>query len=396
MSIRLSQRVTKLSPSMTLAITAQYKEMAKQGIDVVGFGAGEPDFDTPQHIAEAAIEAIRSGFTRYTAASGIAELKEAICAKLKRDNGLEYQPNQIIIGTGAKQGLFNAIMALCNAGDEVIIPRPYWVSYTEMVKVADADPVFVDAKEENDFKITVKDLESAVTDRTKALIFSSPVNPTGAVYTREEIAAIAEFAVKHDLYVISDEIYEKLIYDGMQHFSIASFGDEIKKRTIVINGMSKAYAMTGWRMGYAAAEPGIIAAMSSLQGHSTSNPTSFVQKAAVAALTGPQEPLAAMVREFERRRNVMVDMLNEIPGISCRKPCGAFYVMANISKLYGREFQGVTVNDSISFAKALLEKAHVAVIPGAAFGADEYIRLSYAASMEDIRKGVSRIAEFVK
>lgn len=396
MFVKLSERVVKLSPSMTLAIDAKAKEMASQGVDVIGFGAGEPDFDTPQHIQDAGIEAIQKGFTRYTATAGIADLKQAVCTKLQEDNGLTYQPNQILVSTGAKHSLFNAIMSICNEGDEVIIPQPYWVSYPEMVLVADALPVYVDCKEENGFKMTVEDLKAAITKKTKAMFLNSPSNPTGAIYTKEDLEGIAALAVEHDFYIISDEIYEKLIYDDNKFVSIAQLGEEIKKRTILINGMSKAYAMTGWRIGYAAAEPELISAMARLQGHSTSNATSFCQTASVAALLGDQEPIAKMVVEFEKRRNYMVKTINSIPGLSCLKPGGAFYVMANVSELYGKEIGGVEINDSITLAQVLLEQIHVAVVPGAAFGADDFVRLSYATSMANIETGLRRIADFLK
>ena len=392
---KLSARTNRLSPSMTLAISAKFKTLVREGKDAINFSVGEPDFDTPRHICEAAIEAINCGFTRYTTASGIPELKEAICNKLKEDNGLDYTPKNIIVGTGAKQPLFNAFLSLCEAGDEVIVPTPYWVSYSEMVKVTDATPVYVVCQEENDFKMDLNDLKQAITPKTKAIIFSSPVNPTGAIYTADEMKVIAELAVENDFYVIADEIYEKLIYDG-EHVSIASFGAEIKKRTVVVNGMSKAYAMTGWRMGYAAAPTEIIAAMNKLQGHSTSNPTSFVQKAAVASLTGPKDSIESMRQQFEKRRNFMVKTINDIPGLSCRKPGGAFYVMMNIKALFGREINGVVIEDSLSFATELLEKTFVAVVPGSAFGAEGYVRLSYANSMENIAEGLRRIADFVK
>lgn len=393
---KLSARTNRLSPSMTLAISAKFKSMVREGKDAINFSVGEPDFNTPQHICDAAIKAINDGFTRYTPASGIPELKEAICQKLKQDNGLDYTNKNIIVGTGAKQPLFNAFLSLCEAGDEVIVPTPYWVSYSEMVKVSDATPVYVECKEENDFKLDINDLRAAVTDKTKAIIFSSPVNPTGAIYTAEEMKAIAELAVEKDFYVIADEIYEKLVYDGRKHTSIASFGEEIKKRTVVINGVSKAYAMTGWRMGYAAAPEQVVAAMNKIQGHSTSNPTSFVQKAAVQALTGPTESIEAMRQEFEKRRNFMVETINNIPGISCNKPGGAFYVMMNIKNIIGKEIDGVEIKDSMTFATTLLEKKYVALVPGSAFGAEGYVRMSYANSMENIAEGLRRIADFIK
>ncbi len=391
---KLTERTKRLSPSMTLAISAMYKELVREGKDAINFSVGEPDFNTPEHICEAAIDAINDGFTRYTTASGIPELKEAICKKLKEENDLDYTPKNIIVGTGAKQPLFNAFLALCEEGDEVLVPSPYWVSYSEMIKVTDATPVYIDSAEENDFKVKIEDLEAAITPNTKCLIFNSPSNPTGTVYTREELSAIADLAVKHDFYIISDEIYEKLIYDG-EHVSLASFNDEVKKLTVVINGMSKAYAMTGWRIGYAAASEEIIGAMNKLQGHSTSNPTSFVQKGALAALEGSDESVDAMREQFVKRRDFMVETINNIPNISCRKPGGAFYVMMNIKELMGEEIKGKIINNSMDFALHLLETAHVATVPGSAFGIEGFVRLSYAASMEEIAEGLNRIKEFV-
>ncbi len=391
---KLTERTKRLSPSMTLAISAMYKDLVREGKDAINFSVGEPDFDTPEHICKAAIDAINDGFTRYTTASGIPELKEAICKKLKVENDLEYTPKNIIVGTGAKQPLFNAFLALCEEGDEVLVPSPYWVSYSEMIKVTDATPVYIECTEENDFKVNIEDLEAAITPNTKCMIFNSPSNPTGTVYTREELKAIADLAVKHDFYVISDEIYEKLIYEG-EHVSIASFNDEIKNLTVVINGMSKAYAMTGWRIGYAAASEEIIGAMNKLQGHSTSNPTSFVQKGALAALEGSDESVDAMREQFLKRRDFMVETINNIPNISCLKPGGAFYVMMNIQDLIGKELKGKVINNSMDFALHLLETSYVATVPGSAFGVEGFVRLSYAASMEEIAEGLKRIEEFV-
>ncbi len=393
---KLTERTKRLSPSMTLAISAKFKELVREGKDAINFSVGEPDFNTPQHICDAAIEAINSGFTKYTTASGIPELKEAICKKLKRDNNLDYTTKNIIVGTGAKQPLFNAFLTLCEEGDEVLVPAPYWVSYSEMVKVTDATPVYIECPEDNDFKLKIEDLENAITENTKCMIFNSPGNPTGTVYNEEELRAIADLAVKYDFYIISDEIYEKLIYDGLEHVSIASFNEDIKNRTVVINGMSKAYAMTGWRLGYAAASVEIIAAMNKIQGHSTSNPTSFVQKGALAALEGSEESVIAMREQFDKRRQYMVETINNMNNVSCRKPGGAFYVMMNIKELFGKEIQGKVINNSMDFATHLIETAHVATVPGSAFGMEGFVRLSYANSMENIEEGLSRIAEFVK
>lgn len=394
--MELSRKAMAISGSVTLTIDAKAKKMKSEGIDVVGFGAGEPDFNTPENIIEKAITALKEGRTKYTPASGILELKKSVCKKLKNDNGVEYKPSQIIISNGAKHSIHNALMAICNPGDEVIIPVPYWVSYPELVKIADAKPVFVETSEENGFKYTLESLNKAVTDRTKAIILNSPNNPTGTIYTKEELEMIAEFAVERDIIVISDEIYEKLVYDGNNHVSIASLNDEIKRRTILINGLSKAYAMTGWRIGYAAADESIIKIMSNLQSHATSNPNSISQYAGVEALEGDQHVVEMMRREFEKRRNYMVERVNEIPGLSCRKPEGAFYVMVNIHNVKGRVIKGRIIDCSMTLCDALLDDAKVAAVPGSAFGADDYIRLSYATSMENIKKGLDRIEEFLK
>lgn len=393
--MKLSARAKQISPSVTLAIDTKAKQMMAQGIDVISFGVGEPDFDTPVHIREAAIEAINTGFTRYTPASGINELKNAICAKLKRDNGLEYRPEQIVVSNGAKHSLYNALMVLVETGDEVIIPAPYWVSYSEMVKLTGARPVFVQTKEEQDFKLQIEDLKAAITPNAKVLMLNSPSNPTGMVYTQEELKAIGQVALEHDLYIIADEIYEKLVYDGAEHHSIAALIPEMKDRTVLINGMSKAYAMTGWRIGYTASHIDIAKAMSSMQSHATSNPNSIAQKASVAGLNGPEEPITAMVGEFAKRREFMVERINQIEGLSCRKPQGAFYVMANVSKLFGKTIGGEVIKDDMQLAAALLEKAHVAVVPGSAFGASDFVRLSYATSLEQIKEGLNRIDKFI-
>ncbi|TDT61539.1 pyridoxal phosphate-dependent aminotransferase [Fonticella tunisiensis] len=394
--MELSNKAQRISSSLTLAISAKAKKLKEQGIDVINFSAGEPDFTTPTNVQNAAVEAIRKGLIRYTPASGILELKEAISRKLKRDNNLDYMPTQIVISNGAKHSIYNALMAICNPGDEVIIPVPYWVSYPEIVKLADAVPVMVKTKEENNFKYTKEDLESAITNKTKAIILNSPNNPTGAVYSEKELGAIAEIAIEHDLIVISDEIYEKLIYGDAKHISIASLNQEIKKRTIVINGVSKAYAMTGWRIGYAASEENIAKIISNIQSHATSNPNSIAQYASVEALAGPQDDVEKMRSEFEKRRDYMVEKINSINNISCKKPDGAFYVMINISKLKGESIKNHKINTSFDLCSALLEVAKVAAIPGAAFGVDDYIRLSYATSMENIIEGLERIENFLK
>lgn len=391
----ISKRIGSISPSVTLAISAKAKQMKADGIDVVGFGAGEPDFDTPEHIKEAAKKAIDEGFTKYTPASGILELKKAICKKFRTDNNLDYLPEEILVSCGAKHSIFNAILALCNEGDEVILPSPYWVSYPEMIKVAGAKAVVLKTAQEDSFKISPQQLKEVITSKTKLLILNSPSNPTGMVYRKEELVAISKVLVEKGIFCISDEIYEKIIYDGQEHISIASLGSDIKKLTIVINGVSKSYSMTGWRIGYAAGPKEIIKAMSNLQSHSTSNPTSISQKASLAALEGPQEPLYDMVAEFAKRRDYIVKRLNSIEGVSCLKPQGAFYVFPDVSKIIGKTFKEQTIKDSIFLTEILLEEANVAVVPGGEFGAGEYIRLSYATSMENITKGLDRIKEFV-
>lgn len=391
----LSKKAMQISPSLTLAITAKAKKMRAEGIDVIGFGAGEPDFNTPKNIQEAAIKAIEQGLTRYTAASGIIELKEAIVKKLKEDNNLTYKTSQIIISTGAKQCLANVFQAILNPGDEVIVGVPYWVSYPELIQLADGVPVFVDSEEANAFKLTVDALEKAVTEKTKAIIINSPNNPTGTVYTKAELEALANFAKEKDILIISDEIYEKLLYGEEGHISIASLNEDAYNRTIVINGVSKAYAMTGWRIGYAAASEKITALMSNIQSHTTSNPCSIAQYASVEALNGSQDEVEEMKKEFKKRRDFMVDRINSIKNLSCVKPEGAFYVMVNISKVLNKEVDGNVIKDSLAFGDLLLEKEKVAVIPGIAFGVDNFIRLSYATSMENIKNGLDRIESFV-
>ena len=395
MNLNLSEKGLKISPSVTLEITAKAKAMKAEGIDVVSFGAGEPDFNTPENIRKEGIRAIEEGLTRYTPASGIIELKKAVCEKFKNDNGLNYSPSNIIISSGAKHSIYNALMAIINPGDEVIIGVPYWVSYPELVKISGGEPVYVQTKEENDFKFTVSDLNKVLTDKTKAIILNSPSNPTGAIYDENDLREIANWAVENNIFVISDEIYEKLVYDG-NHISIASFNEDIKNLTIVINGMSKAYAMTGWRIGFAAAHESIAKVMSNLQSHTTSNPCSISQYASVVGLTGDQSSVEDMKKHFEERRNYMVDTINSIKGLSCRKPKGAFYIMINITQLKGKTIRGTKINSSLDFAKVLLDESKVAVIPGIGFGDDDYIRLSYATSMENIKKGLSRIKDIVE
>ncbi|AFS78545.1 aspartate aminotransferase AspB [Gottschalkia acidurici 9a] len=396
MKFNLSKKALSISPSLTLEITAKAQEMRNSGIDIIGFGAGEPDFDTPVNIQEAGIKAIKEGKTRYTATSGIPELKTNICDKLKRENDLDYKPSNILVSSGGKHSIFNALYAILNPGDEVIIPVPYWVSYPEFVTICDAVPVLVETKEENGFKYTPEYLEKVITKNTKVIILNSPSNPTGTVYSEAELQEIAKIAIKHNIFIISDEIYEKLVYDNEKHVSIASLNEDIKNLTIVINGMSKAYAMTGWRIGYAAAHEEIIKVMTNLQSHTTSNPTSISQYASVEGLAGDQSIISEMIKHFESRRNYMVDKINSINYLSCIKPKGAFYVMANISQVKGKTIKGRDIKDSLDFTSLLLEEAKVAVVPGIAFGDDNYVRLSYATSMDNIKRGLDRIEEVLK
>ncbi len=391
----LSEKAKGIKASTTLAIDSKFKAMKAEGIDVVGFGAGEPDFDTPDYIKKAAIAAIENGQTKYTPAAGTMELRKAVAEKFLRENGLAYEPTQIVISNGAKHSLVNAFMAILNPGDEVIIPAPFWVSYIEMVKLADGVPVVVDTTEEDDFKISVDKLKSALTDKTRAIILNSPSNPTGMVYTEEELKAIADFAVKNDLYVISDEIYEHLIYEG-KHISIASFNEEIKNRTIIINGVSKTYAMTGWRIGFAAAPAEIAKVMANVQSHASSNPNSIAQAATVAALSGGKEEIETMRKAFCERRDYMVERINSIRGVSCKKPQGAFYVLMNISALKGQKLGGKLIQTSDDFAEVLLNDAKVAVVPCSGFGNDDFVRWSYAVSKETICEGLERLEKFLK
>ena len=391
----ISNRVDSISASITLAINAKAKELKQKGMDVVGFGAGEPDFDTPRHIKEAAKSAIDEGFTKYTPSGGTKELKAAIRAKLRQDNGLEYSEDQILVSCGAKHSLFNVILALCQEGDEVILPSPFWVSYPEMIKASGAAPVIIETTESAGFKITVEQLQEAITAKTKLFILNSPSNPAGAVYSRQELSAIASILVKHDIVCISDEIYEKIIYGDIEHVSIACLGEDIKRLTVVINGVSKAYSMTGWRIGYAAGPAKLIKAMNNFQSHSTSNPTSISQKAAKAAIEGSQDCVDVMLKEFSKRREYMVEKLNSMEGITCLMPQGAFYVFPNIEFSLGKQSKTRTIKNSLDFCEALLEEEKVAAVPGKAFGKDWFIRLSYATSMENIKKGLERIENFI-
>lgn len=394
--MQVSSRAAGVVGSVTLEIDAKAKKMKADGIDVVGFGAGEPDFPTPQFVIDAAKDALDKGLTRYTPAAGLLELRQAICDKLQKDNSISYVPAQIVVSNGAKHALYNTFQAILEPGDEVLIPSPYWVSYPEMVKMAGGVPVFVPGAAENGFKPSLSALRAACTPRTVAMILNSPSNPTGAIYTRQELEGIAALAVEKQFYVISDEIYEELTYDGAQHISIASLGEDIYQQTIVINGMSKAHAMTGWRIGYSAAPVPVAKVIANYQSHATSNANTIAQWASVAALTGPRDDLEAMVREFAARRDYLCDRIEAIPGLGCVRPGGAFYVMMRVSGLYGKSYEGQTISNSMDFAGVLLDQAQVAVVPGVAFGADEYVRLSYATSRENIEKGMDRIAAFVQ
>ncbi|NFH68739.1 pyridoxal phosphate-dependent aminotransferase [Clostridium botulinum] len=393
--MELSKKAENISPSITLEITAKAKALKNEGIDVVSFGAGEPDFNTPQNIINAAIKAMEEGKTKYTPAGGILELKEVICKKFEKDNNLEYKTSQITISTGAKQCLANVFMAILNPGDEVLIPVPYWVSYPELVKLADGVPVFVETVKENNYKYTIEDLEKYVTNKTKAILLNSPNNPTGTIYHEEELKEIASFAKKHDIFIVSDEIYEKLIYDNEEHISIASLSEDAYKRTIVINGVSKTYAMTGWRLGYVAADEKVTKLMTSIQSHMTSNVNSITQYAAIEAISGPEEELEKMIKEFENRRNFMLDKLSKINELSVLRPNGAFYIMVNIEKYLNTTFKGNSITNSVEFSKVFLEEEKVAVIPGSGFGLENYIRLSYATSMDIIEKGIDRLSIFL-
>ena len=393
--MELSKKATAIAPSLTLKIDALSKQMKAEGKDVIGFGAGEPDFPTPTYIKEAAKEALDKDFTRYTPASGMLELKKAVCARYKRKYGLSYAPEQVVISNGAKHSLFNAFQAILNPGDEVIVLSPYWVTYPELVKMADGAPVFVETSAENNFRADAEQIEAAITDKTRAITLNSPSNPCGCVYGRDVLEKIGALAVKHDFYIISDEIYDELNY-GEPITSIATMGEEVRKRTIIVNGMSKAYAMTGWRIGYTLSEASIAKVMGSYQSHATSNPCSIAQYASVAALNGDGTDVAEMVEAFKKRSRLMYKLVNDIPGLSCKLPEGAFYIFVSIKGCIGKSVNGQVIDGSISFAEQLLKEKNVAVVPGIAFGADEYIRLSYATSEENITKGLARIDSFCR
>lgn len=395
MSIRLAQRVGRVKPSATLAVTAKAQAMRAEGHDIIGFGAGEPDFDTPEHIKEAAVKALQEGFTKYTPVGGIPELKAAIVEKLARENGLSYKPEEIIVSCGAKHCLYNLFQACFEPGDEVLVPVPYWVSYPDMAYLAEATPVFVAPSSPKSFKITPEDLKAKLTSQSRAVIINSPSNPTGAAYTEEELRALAQVAEEAGLMVVSDEIYEHILYDGFKHVSIASFSNELKARTMVVNGHSKTFSMTGWRIGYMAGDKKVISAMTTIQSQSTSNPTSFAQRGAVEALRQPMDDVARMVEEFGLRRKVIVDGLNAVEGVSCYNPQGAFYVFPDVSGLFGRRFKDKELTGSLDVTEFLLTEARVAVVPGVAFGDDRCLRLSYATSMSFIEEGLARIIKAV-
>ncbi len=389
--MKLAKRVASLTPSSTLAITAKAKELKAAGHDVIGLGAGEPDFNTPQHIMEAAVKAMYDGHTKYTPSGGLATLKQEIIKKFQRDQQLDYKPSEIIVCVGAKHALYTLFQVILDEGDEVIIPTPYWVSYPEQVKLAGGVPVYVEGLEENEFKITPQQLEQAMTDRTRAVIINSPSNPTGVIYTKEELQALGEVCLAHDVLIVSDEIYEKLIYGGHEHISIAQLSPDLKKQTIIINGVSKSHSMTGWRIGYAAGDAEIIGAMTDLASHSTSNPTSIAQYAAIAAYSGPQEPVEQMRQAFEQRLNIIYERLIQIPGFSCVKPQGAFYLFPN-----AKEAATMTGYEHVdAFVEALLEEAKVALVPGSGFGAPNNVRLSYATSLDSLHEALNRIETFI-
>ena len=392
----LSRNVQRVAPSVTMAMSAKAKAMQAKGIDVISLSAGEPDFDTPDNIKEAAIKAIREGFTKYTPGTGTPELKRAVCDKFEEDNGLKYDPSQVTVNCGAKHSLFTTVLTLVGEGAEVIVPTPYWVTYAEQPKLAGGESVIVGTKEAHGLKITPDELRAAITPKTKLLVLNSPSNPSGVVYTKEELEVLAEVALETGIYVLSDEIYEKIIYDGATHHSIAALGDEIKKRTVVVNGVSKTYAMTGWRIGYAAGPKEIIDGMAKIQSQETSNPASISQAAALEALTGPQDFIEDMLKAFDERRKYMVARLNALPGVSCAMPGGAFYAYPDVSVYYGRPFKGKKIDGSTALCDFLLEEMHVAAVPGEGFGTYPHIRFSYATSMENIERALDRVEEGLK
>ena len=396
MKNRIAKRMSTLAPSLTLAISAKAKAMKTAGENVVSFGVGEPDFNTPEHIIDAAKNALDNGFTKYTPSSGLLPLRKAICAKFAHDNGLDYEPSQIIVSNGAKHSIFNACYAVLEEGDEVIIPAPYWLTYPEVVKVCGATPVYIDCKKENKFKFSAEDLKKAITPKTKMLIFNSPSNPTGAVYNEEEVRAIAKVCEEAEIFVLADEIYEKLCYNGVKPFSIAKCSEKMKDLTITVNGVSKTYAMTGWRVGYLAAPKDIAKAIDSFQSHATSNACSISQYATIEALASSEEEIQGMVQVFDNRRAKLLQLISKIDGVQAIEPDGAFYVMLVVGDLYGKNYQGKTIKNSVEFADVLLEAEKVATVPGVSFGADDCVRLSYALSEADMEEGLKRIKRFVE
>ncbi|MCL6451025.1 MAG: pyridoxal phosphate-dependent aminotransferase [Acetobacteraceae bacterium] len=393
--MRLNRRIASLAPSATLALDARVKELVRQGQDVISLAVGEPDFDTPDHIRAEGKAAIDAGFTRYTPAAGIPELREAIARTIERSSGVQYSPGQVVVSVGAKQAIFNALLALCGPGDEVVIPAPYWVSYAEQVKLAGATPVVVPAREEEGWILGAKELERALTARSRALILNNPCNPTGAVYSKDQLSALAEVAVSRGLAIISDEVYERLVYEG-SHTSLPSLGPEVRKHTVLVSGVSKTYAMTGWRIGWAAAEPDVARAMVDIQSHINSHPASMAQRAALAALCGPQDPVDRMLAEFARRRDYVVGRLQSLPGLKCGRPAGAFYAFPSVKGVLGKSVAGRRLETSMDVSMVLLEEAKVAVVPGEAFGVGGYLRLSYALGQARLAEALDRMERVLR
>ncbi|MCL2819906.1 MAG: pyridoxal phosphate-dependent aminotransferase [Oscillospiraceae bacterium] len=391
----ISKIASNVKASTTITVDSLYKQMKADGIDVIGFGAGEPDFETPENIREAAHTAIRNGHTKYTHSSGMPELRKSVVHRLAEDCRIDYAPEQIVIASGAKHNIYVTVRTLINIGDEVILPAPYWVTYAEIIKMAGGVPVIIPASEANDFKITKTELEAAVTERTKLFILNNPSNPTGMLYNEKELRDLAETCVNHDLYIMSDEIYYNLVYDGKKFTSVAELGEDIKERTIIINGVSKTYAMTGWRIGYSASNLELANIMGNYLSHSTSSPSTISQLAAIEALKGSQESVVTMRNEFEKRRNYIVERINAIKGLSCRKPDGAFYIMLNLEHQIGKTLGGKVINNSDDFSLAFLENGNVATVSCTGFGIDNFVRLTYASSMESITEGINRLERFV-
>jgi len=392
---RISKLVSNISPSATFAVAAKARELKEKGVDIVSFAAGEPDFNTPENVKKVAVKAMDDNFTKYTAVEGILELKKAVCEKFKRDNNVEYEPSQIVVCNGAKQALNNAFLTICDPGDEVLLPAPAYVSFPEQIKLAGAKPLYVETKEENNFRLTLNDIKSKYNPNVKALLLNTPNNPSGSMVRRDELEKIAEFLIENNIWAITDEIYEKLVYDNNKHISLASINNEIKEQTIMVNGVSKTYAMTGWRIGFAAGPQDIISAMIKLQGHTTSNVNSIAQKATVEALVGSQEVVEVMRKEYDRRRMYMVKKLNSFEGIKCNNPDGAFYVFPNISGLFGKRYEGKEIKEEMDVVEFFLDVAHVAVVPGKAFRYPDHIRLTFATSMENIEKGMDRLEKAI-